>query len=248
MQLLKAIADLLTQPLVVAALLLLAAVALRLLRFRSIAATAAGVAVAGTYFSSIPLGGQALLGPLERSYPPLTSLPSVDTVVVLGSSYSPLPGIPVAAALDDAGLARIVSGVVWAERLGARLVVSGGAPAPREPSARGYAALAQELGVSPGRIVELDEPLDTGDEAVAVAALLESRPFLLVTSAYHMPRAMRLMERAGARPIPAPTDQQVAVYDGLRWVHFVPRSSALRQSEEALHEYIGLAAIAAGFD
>jgi hypothetical protein len=55
------------------------------------------------------------------------------------------------------------------------------------------------------------------------------------------------MERAGARPIPAPTDQKIAD-GGLRWSHFVPSSGALRNSEEALHEYIGLAAVAAGLD
>ena len=94
----------------------------------------------------------------------------------------------------------------------------------------------------------LDESLDTGDEALAVAALLESRPFVLVTSAYHMPRAVRLMERAGARPIPAPTDQQVVRDERLRWSHFIPRASGLQSSEAALHEYVGLLALAAGFD
>ena len=62
-----------------------------------------------------------------------------------------------------------------------------------------------------------------------------------------MPRAVRLMERAGARPIPAPTDQKVAE-SGLHWLDFLPTSAALRDSEEALHEYIGLAAVAAGLD
>jgi uncharacterized SAM-binding protein YcdF (DUF218 family) len=243
----KSLADILTSPLLAAAVLLLIAIALRFSRFRKIAAATALVAVAVVYGGSIPLVGQALLRPLEERYAPLTTLPSVETVVVLGSSYSPRPGVPVAAALDDAALVRIVSGVVWAERLGARLVVSGGAPSGGEPSAHGYAALAIELGIPPERIVQLDDPRDTGDEALAVAALLESQPFLLVTSAYHMPRAVWLMERAGARPIPAPTDHKVADSD-LRWAHFVPRAGALRDSEEALHEYIGLAAVAAGFD
>lgn len=248
MELLKTIVDVLALPLVTAALLALVAIPLRLVRFRRAAAGAAVAAVAIAYLSSIPLVGDALLGPLERRYAPLTALPSADTVVVLGSSYSPRPGIAASAALDSAGLARIVSGIQWANRIGARLVVSGGASAPNQPSAHGYAALAAELGIQPERIVVLDDSLDTGDEAVAVAALLQSRPFVLVTSAYHMPRAVRLMERAGARPIPAPTDQQLADDGGLRWRHFVPTSAALRNSEGALHEYIGLAAIAAGLD
>ena len=248
MELLKAAVGVLALPLVAAGVLALVAVALRLLRSRKAAVATGAAALALAYGSSTPLVGEALLRPLEQHYPALTLAPAADTVVVLGSSYSPAPGVAVAAALDSAGLVRIVSGVQWAERLGARLVVSGGAPAPRAPSAHGYAALAAELGIPPERIEVLDESLDTGDEAAAVAALLEARPFVLVTSAYHMPRAVRLMERAGARPIPAPTDQQLVGDGGLHWSHLLPRAAALRHSEEALHEYIGLAAIAAGLD
>jgi uncharacterized SAM-binding protein YcdF (DUF218 family) len=244
----KALVAALVLPLVTAAVLLLFALALRLSRFRRLAAAAAALALAVAYGGSIPLVGQALLRPLEQRYPPLTTAPAADTVVVLGSSYSPQPGISVAAGLDNAGLVRILSGIDWAKTLGSRLVVSGGAPRDGAPSAQGYAALATDLGIPPERIVMLDEPLDTGDEALAVAALLESRPFVLVTSAYHMPRAVELMERAGARPIPAPTDQQVAVDQSLQWSYFVPQASALQNSEEALHEYVGLLAIAAGLD
>jgi len=248
MMLAKVLAGVLVLPLVAAAVMLALALLLRALRRRILATIIAALGVAIAYTGSIPLVGQALLAPLEQRYPALTAAPSADTVVVLGSSYAPRAGISVAAALDTAGLVRILSGIAWAERLGGRLVVSGGAPSDRTPSAHGYAALAMEFGMPPERIVVLDEPLDTGDEAVAIAALLEARPFVLVTSAYHMPRAVQLMERAGASPIPAPTDQQVVLGQSLRWSHFVPRASGLQSSEAALHEYVGLLAIAAGLD
>jgi uncharacterized SAM-binding protein YcdF (DUF218 family) len=232
-------------PLALGACLLIGAAVLRI-RYRAAATIAAVAAALVVYTASIPWTGQALLRSLEERYPPLVAAPVADTVVVLGSSYSPQPGVPVAAALDDAGLVRIVSGVDWVKRLGGRLVVSGGAPEGRVPSARGYAALAAELGVSSSSIEILDGPLDTADEALAVAALLNSEPFVLVTSASHMPRAIRLMERAGARPIPAPTDQQVTPNEGMHWSQFVPRAAALQNTEEALHEYLGLAALAFG--
>jgi uncharacterized SAM-binding protein YcdF (DUF218 family) len=244
----RSLAYLIELPLALALALSLAATALWALKHRAVARGMALIAGAVAYGGSIPLSGDALRRPLEQRYGPLTAVPVVDAVVVLGSSYSPRAGVPVAAALDGAGLVRIVTGVGWAERLAARLVVSGGAPAGEVPAAQGYAALALELGIPAERIVLLEDSLDTRDEATAVAAFLESRPFLLVTSAYHMPRAVRLMERAGARPIPAPTDQQVAPYDGLRWTDFIPRASALERTEAALHEYLGLAALAAGLD
>lgn len=244
----KSLADIFASPLAVAAVALIIAAALRFFRFRVAASATALAAVVVAYAASIPLFGQALLRPLEERYPPLTTAPMADTVVVLGSSYSPRPGVSVAAALDDAGLVRIVSAVGWAKQLGAQLVVSGGAREGRVPSALGYAALAAELGIAPDKMVILDGSLDTGDEALAVATLVDSRPFVLVTSASHMPRAVRLMERAGARPIPAPTDQRVIPDQGLHWGELVPRASALEDSEEALHEYLGLLALAVGID
>ena len=73
-------------------------------------------------------------------------------------------------------------------------------------------------------------------------------PFLLVTSAYHMPRAMLLMRRAGAAPIAAPAGQRAYGTGAVAWRDFVPGSRGLRDTERALHEYAGLAAIASGLE
>jgi len=64
-----------------------------------------------------------------------------------------------------------------------------------------------------------------------------------VTSAYHMPRAVRLMQLAGAHPIPAPTGQlapRQLDFGALAWI---PRSGSLHKTERALHEYMGLAIV-----
>jgi len=192
--------------------------------------------------------GDSLLGPLERRYPALQdgSLPKVGYVVVLGSRYVPRDGIPVTGALDEDGLARIAEGVRLARRLGTvRLVVSGGAPAGEVPPAFGYAEFAREFGVGDTSIVTLSGSLDTHAEARSVAMLLGAAPFILVTSAYHMPRAMCLMERAGAHPIADPTGQRVDP-SHRSWGDIVPSGSGLNKTEHALHEYLGLAALAVG--
>jgi uncharacterized SAM-binding protein YcdF (DUF218 family) len=209
------------------------------------------VAAAIVYLGANGLVGDTLLGPLERQYPPLVdeSLPTVGYVVVLGSSYEPHDGVPVTAALDVEGLARITEGVRLVRRLGAvRLVVSGGAPMGKTPSAFGYAKLARELGVDDASLVVLNDSLDTRVEARSVVALIGAAPFILVTSASHMPRAMRMMERAGARAIPAPTGQRVNQSVNHGWGGMLPTASGLSKTEHALHEYLGLAALAAGVD
>jgi uncharacterized SAM-binding protein YcdF (DUF218 family) len=204
------------------------------------------------YVGSISVVGDALLGPLEHRYPPLPeheSLPAVGYVVVLGAGYAPHDGVPVTAALNVDGLARVVEGVSLVRRLeNAHLVVSGGAPAGQSPSAQGYAELAHQLGIPAAALLLLDTPLDTRAEARSLAALLGSSRFILVTSAYHMPRAMLEMRHAGLAPIPAPTGQLVS---GSSYAHlgaWLPNSAALRKVERALHEYAGIGMLALGRD
>jgi uncharacterized SAM-binding protein YcdF (DUF218 family) len=245
----KTAVEIVSSPLVLASCLGVAFLLLRRRRSRGIAAFCLLTGIAIAYLSAMPLFGRALLAPLESEYPPLTtSVPPAGVIVVLGSGYSPHDGVPVSAALDDAGRARIIEGIRLAKQLGtARLVLSGGRPR-RTPAAIGYAELARQLGVAREEIVVLDTPLDTGEEAQAVAKLLGSQPFLLVTSAYHMPRAVRLMRRAGANPIPAPTQQRVDFSSTFHWRDLLPGSDGLRYTEEALHEYLGLAALSIGID
>lgn len=207
-----------------------------------------GSAAVVAYLGAISPVGDALLGPLERQYSPLRddqTLPFVGYVVVLGSSYAPRTGIPVTGALDEDGLARVVEGVRLVRARGiAKLVVSGGAVTGETPSALGYAMLARSLGVDAASLVVLDDSLDTTDEARAIATVVGAARFILVTSAYHMPRAVRLMRRAGLHPIPAPTAQRVAEASGFRPGRWLPSSRGLRKSEHALHEYLGLVALA----
>jgi uncharacterized SAM-binding protein YcdF (DUF218 family) len=244
----RELASAIATPLVFALLVGLVGGGYRIAGRRRIAAWLAASATIIAYAGATVPGGDLLLGPLERAYPPLRAhqpLPAVPYVVVLGSAYAPRDDIPVTSALDDEGLRRIVEGVRLVRQLpGARLIASGGARPGGVPAALGYALLARTFGVDPASIIVLDASLDTADEARAVAARIGATPFILVTSSFHMPRAVRLMQQAGAHPIPAPTGQRAGGafrYDLRAWL---PTSRGLRKSEAALHEYVGLAALA----
>ena len=108
----RAIAAVLSGPLLLATLLAVAELLLRGSRRRMGSRLIAAAALIA-YLASTSLVGNALLGPLERAYPAF--IPSqalgVRDIVVLGSSYEPDDRIPVTGALDGAGLARIVEGV-----------------------------------------------------------------------------------------------------------------------------------------
>lgn len=61
----------------------------------------------------------------------------------------------------------------------------------------------------------------------------------LVTSAWHMPRAMWAFKRMGFDPIAAPTDYQLASESGRAISPWLPSAQSLHLSNFALHEYVG---------
>ena len=75
-------------------------------------------------------------------------------------------------------------------------------------------------------------------------AILSSRRIrrvVLVTQAFHMPRARQLFEAAGLEVIPAPTDFKGPGDGPLAFYDFLPQARAMQTSYYALHEWLGLA-------
>ncbi|AGA32456.1 protein of unknown function DUF218 [Thioalkalivibrio nitratireducens DSM 14787] len=190
-----------------------------------------------------------LLAPLEGAYPPVwdpRDHGDVTAVVVLGAGWEPDFDAPASIRLSTSSSVRLMEGLRLLEAPPeAKLVVSGGSRrADEAPVAQGYAAAAQALGVPAERIVVLDTPTDTAQEAYAVRELLgtEAR-FLLVTSASHMPRSVRHFERLGLSPIASPTHYRTGRDGPHRLGYWVPSSDALRKTERAVYEYLGLRAL-----
>lgn len=251
MNAIKSLSEVFLQPLVSATLLVAIAVVLRWRGRRRAARVFAGIAIAIAFLGALSPVADALLRPLELRYPPLAAGPAVRSaafVVVLGSAYSPHLGAPITAAISGEGLARIVEGVRLARIYHLRLVVSGGAVRGYPASALGYAELARDLGVDPQDLIVSAVGVDTRTEAAAISRLAGSRPFILVTSASHMPRAVALLRRAGAVPLPAPTGQRASDSSSLSWRQWLPGAIALHETEIALHEYFGLLAIRLSWD
>lgn len=163
----------------------------------------------------------ALTAALERAHPPAPALiagepppaafAGVAYVVVLGSGHGDAPGLSAGQRLSPSARARLMEGVRLVRGLpDARLLTLGPVPSdkPDAPShARVLADAAVELGVERERILEIDSPRDTAEETAATAKLIGPARIVLVTSAWHMPRALTLADRAGLRDIlPAPAD------------------------------------------
>jgi len=185
-----------------------------------------------------------LLGPIEQVHAPLLALDDaelVDAIVVLSAGWTADERFPITSQLNTSTLVRLSEGIrLWRQRPEARLVVTGGSRDPHRPgSALGMAKAARAFGVPADRIVMLDGPLDTAQEARAVrAALGPDVALVVVTSASHMARAMLHFERVGYAATAAPTGFKVND-EPRRFNHYWPSAQHLRKSERAIYERLG---------
>ncbi len=104
--------------------------------------------------------------------------------------------------------------------------------------------LFESLGVPPGRIALESRSRNTAENAVYSKALAAPKPgerWLLVTSAMHMPRAVGAFREAGFPVEAYPVDYKTNGWQDLGDV-FGSLSGGLRQTDTALHEWIGLLA------
>jgi uncharacterized SAM-binding protein YcdF (DUF218 family) len=97
-------------------------------------------------------------------------------------------------------------------------------------------SMLEQIGVKTEDIIMQSMPKDTHEEALAVKKIVQDKPFILVTSALHMPRAMLLFKNEGLNPIAAPTD---FLYDEeAKFYHISAKQMLITQ--KAMHEYIGI--------
>lgn len=161
-------------------------------------------------------------------------------VVVLGGGVVDDPRLPPNGQLSLPSLSRLVEGIrVLNHFPEAKLVVSGGVIFNAVSEARVMAQVARSLGVDSVRIVLEEGSLDTKDQALNLANLLD-RPFALVTSASHMPRALALFRKQGLEPVPAPIDFALRRGTaGRRVTDFIPNAGSLKVSSQAWYELLG---------
>jgi len=162
-------------------------------------------------------------------------------VVVLGGGNGDGPGVSANNLLSASARARLVEGVRLLRVLpDAKLIVSGPAQGRRDSHATVMGRTAIALGLAPDRIVTIDEARDTEGEAQAVRRRVLDAPIALVTSAWHLPRAVALFRKAGVNALPCPADFTAHARDPFQFEDLFWRTSALERSTYAVRERLGL--------
>jgi len=191
-----------------------------------------------------------LIRPLETRYAAIPELPAGKLippelaacryVVVLGGGNGDGPGVSANNLLSASARARLVEGVRLLRVLpDAKLIVSGPAQGRRDSHATVMGRTAIALGLAPERIVTIDEARDTEAEAQAVRRRVQDAPIALVTSAWHLPRALALFRKAGVNALPCPADFTAHARDPFQFEDIFWRTSALERSTYAVRERLG---------
>ena len=182
-----------------------------------------------------------MLKPIEDSYPTWRGSEKVDYIVVLGGSYTWNSEWAPSSNLINNSLPRVTEAIrLWQANPSTKMIFTG-ARATTNPvsTAEAGARVAESLGVPRSQIIVLDSPKDTEEEAAAVAKTIGQQPFLLVTSASHLPRAMIFFRHAGLNPIPAPANQLAIASPLNPWERIIPAPVWLMHSDRAIYESVG---------
>lgn len=234
---------LLVYPLSLSLLLFVFSILLALLRWRRTGLGCLVLGVGWLYLCSTTVFADLVTDRLERQFVPraMSVIPEADAIVLLGGATRGDTHLGSLADLNRHA-DRLVHAVALFKAGKAPVVlVTGGSPAGGRPEARQIKDLLVVMGVPDRRILLENVSRNTAENAAFSAQILQSREMqqiLLVTSAYHMPRAKALFDAQGLDVIPAPTDYQQVVADRVvaRWL---PSVDALHQSTDVLHEMVG---------
>lgn len=202
--------------------------------------------VAVVALTVFPLGND-LIAPLENQHASRPAIDRVDTIIVLGGDealgpYRRWGGIQVNDAAE-----RLIEGLALAQRYPqAKLIYTGGigelgANSGQDDPSRMMVKAWVDLGIDPQRIVVESASRNTAENASMTYDLYQpvaGEVHLLVTSAAHMPRALRSFERAGwTGVVPWPVDYRSVPST---WASTWALDGHLAVLNSALREYIGL--------
>lgn len=183
-----------------------------------------------------------LLHTLESNYPTLHQAPKeIRYIYVLGGGHATDESQPITSQVYESSVVRLSEGIRLYRQLDqkAKIIVSGySGPYDNTPHAVMQKKLALSLGVQTEHIILHPKAKDTQEEAIAAKKLLGNAPFILVTSASHMTRAMKFFAQEGLTPIPAPTNHQASIKQ-LDYTNFFS-SHTLMKSRIIFHEFLGI--------
>jgi uncharacterized SAM-binding protein YcdF (DUF218 family) len=210
-----------------------------------------GIALVILLLSSNEIFSKWLVRSLEWQYLPNGDIPQAEAIVVLGGGTRPRIAPRPWYEVNEAGDRILYGSWLYKQGKAPLIIVTGGRAEwlgeGGNPESEDMAAIAEFLGVPSRAIIQESQSFNTRDNAVNTKQILAQRginKILIVTSALHMPRSMEIFRKIGFESIAVPTDflsVQNENSKGLAAVlDLLPTADALRNTTNAIKEYIGL--------
>lgn len=186
------------------------------------------------------------MGTLEQQYNQPSRLTGDIIVVLGGGATEGTPDLDGEGNLSGPAANRLLTAARLYETTGLPVLFSGGKVFPDSGN---EADISQRqllaLGVPQNKIYIENRSLNTEQNALYTAEVLNSHGFaapVLITSAFHLPRAVLEFREAGLNIQPYPTDYRTSIPQQLYAGKFSPSSSGLSLTATALKEYLGILA------
>ena len=233
---------------IVAALCVLGAVLL-VTRFRHAGSRILLIGVAALLALGYSPFANVLLLPLSERFPAWKSDGRTpDGIIVLGGAIDSDTSLARNSLEMDSSAERIVTMLQLARKYpDARIVFSGGSGTLLQDSASEApiaGRLLESFGVARDRVVLEGSSRTTAENAIFTQRLVQPKPcevWLLVTSAFHMPRSIGAFRKAGFDVEAYPVDWRTRGW-GDAMTPFDKLSAGLARSDVAVHEWTGLVA------
>lgn len=199
---------------------------------------------------SIPVTAKILWAHMEEGSQRISpdETPAADAVVVLSGAGITERGK--SKAIEWQNPDRFLAGIDIFRSGKAPLLIFTGGWLPWAPNNRPEGEVlieqARKLGVPESAVACTEKVSNTKEEAAAAARLLRTRQtgraqprIILVTSAYHMPRAKSLFEREGLAVLPFAVDFKSPPTWEIYISDFFPTTAALEACDKAIREIYG---------
>ncbi|MHC5230237.1 YdcF family protein [Brucella sp. LJL56] len=237
------------QPVTMIFVLVLVAFLAMWCRFHRFSMSMLGLSMIILFFAAFTTLGAVLLAPLEdRFAKPDEMPPRVDGIVVLGGYMNG----EINAGRKGFELNSAADRIFEAMRLArlypnAKVIVSGGEGAFFEESAKDADSTQKmliDLGFSGERYIYENKSRNTVENAVFSKELAQPKPgetWLLVTSAYHMPRSVGCFRKADFNVVAWPVDYKTRASERFA-LYLESPNEALSRFSLAMREWVGLIA------
>lgn len=202
------------------------------------------IGLALLWFFSMPIVSSSLIGFLEKNQriESSTNISEHKTVVVLsGMVVTLMHGDKIYYEFSGA-VDRILAGIDLLKSGKAKnlILTRGHLPWSKgQPEGEFLSKFAQSYGINEKNIILTRTVQNTDDEAKAISQLIhKNEQIILVTSAFHMPRAQAVFENQGIQIKPFPVDFRKATKK-VSLLDFLPQSNAFADSSMFVREMIG---------